>query len=146
VLPGGLDRALAYVGLSRHRERVQIYAGRDEFKDLDALKAGLGRWTFKQSTLDYARNFVSSGLSEYRNWVAEENRRRQEAFAADRAAILDTEGWEKQKEGYKTMSARRIVQRGFGGDRCGLQGGHDARERASGHARCKPPAVVSTRR
>jgi hypothetical protein len=57
VLPNALDRALSYVALSRHRESVRLYAGRDELQDLDALKATLGRWTFKQSTLDYARGF-----------------------------------------------------------------------------------------
>ena len=34
---GSMDRHLTYVGMSRHRDSVTLYAGRDEFKDVAAL-------------------------------------------------------------------------------------------------------------
>lgn len=40
---GGMDRDLAYVGLTRHREAATLYAGRDEFRDEAALARRLGR-------------------------------------------------------------------------------------------------------
>ena len=34
----GMDRHLAYVGLTRHREGVELFAGRDDFLDFTALE------------------------------------------------------------------------------------------------------------
>src|SRR6202012_2690194 len=51
---GTMDRHLTYVGMTRHREAVTIYAGRDEFKDIDALSGRLSRAELKETTLDYA--------------------------------------------------------------------------------------------
>ena len=39
----GMDAALSYVGLSRHREDVKLYANHTEFKDADHLKNSLSR-------------------------------------------------------------------------------------------------------
>jgi UvrD-like helicase family protein len=50
----GMDRHLAYVGMTRHREEAMLYAGRDDFNDFDALKERLSRARPKDSTLDYA--------------------------------------------------------------------------------------------
>jgi Ti-type conjugative transfer relaxase TraA len=50
----GRDRHLAYVGMTRHREGVEVYAGRDDFRSLDELKERLSRARPKDSTLDYA--------------------------------------------------------------------------------------------
>jgi len=51
----GMDRHLAYVGMTRHRDGVEVHAGRDDFKDFDELKAQLSRARPKDSTLDYAQ-------------------------------------------------------------------------------------------
>lgn len=51
----GMDRHLAYVGLTRHREGVALFAGRDDFADFDELKKRLSRARLKDITLDYAR-------------------------------------------------------------------------------------------
>jgi hypothetical protein len=51
---GTMDRHLTYVGMTRHRDAVTLYAGRDEFKDTDALAARLSRAGLKETTLDYA--------------------------------------------------------------------------------------------
>ncbi len=49
-----MDRHLAYVAMTRHREEATLYAGRDEFKDLAALSERLSRSGIKETTLDYA--------------------------------------------------------------------------------------------
>ena len=51
---GTMDRHLTYVGMTRHRDAVTLYAGRDEFKDIDALSSRLSRAGLKETTLDYA--------------------------------------------------------------------------------------------
>jgi Ti-type conjugative transfer relaxase TraA len=51
----GMDRHLAYVGLTRHREGVELYAGRDDFADYAALEQRLSRARLKDFTLDYAQ-------------------------------------------------------------------------------------------
>ena len=51
----GMDRHLAYVGMTRHREGAEVYAGRDDFKGFEDLKERLSRARPKDSTLDYAQ-------------------------------------------------------------------------------------------
>ncbi len=51
---GTMDRHLTYVSMTRHRDEVALYAGREEFKDADALSARLSRAGLKETTLDYA--------------------------------------------------------------------------------------------
>jgi Ti-type conjugative transfer relaxase TraA len=51
---GTMDRHLTYVAMSRHQDAVTLYAGRDEFKDKEALSARLSRAGLKETTLDYA--------------------------------------------------------------------------------------------
>jgi Ti-type conjugative transfer relaxase TraA len=51
----GMDRHLAYVGLTRHREAVELFAGHDDFLDFSALEERLSRARLKDFTLDYAQ-------------------------------------------------------------------------------------------
>jgi Ti-type conjugative transfer relaxase TraA len=51
---GTMDRHLTYVGMTRHRDGATLYAGREEFKDMDALSSRLSRAGLKETTLDYA--------------------------------------------------------------------------------------------
>jgi hypothetical protein len=44
--------------MTRHREEATLYAGRDEFKDLQGLSERLGRAGLKETTLDYAKDFA----------------------------------------------------------------------------------------
>jgi ATP-dependent exoDNAse (exonuclease V) alpha subunit len=39
----GMDRHLAYVGMTRHRDSAELYAGRDDFKGFDELRERLSR-------------------------------------------------------------------------------------------------------
>jgi hypothetical protein len=66
-----MDRHLAYVGMTRHREGVELYAGRDDFKSFDELKDRLSRARPKDSTLDYAQR---RGLDTARAQGAERER------------------------------------------------------------------------
>lgn len=51
---GTMDRHLAYVAMTRHRDEARLYAGREEFGGLEALTARLSRDGAKETTLDYA--------------------------------------------------------------------------------------------
>lgn len=44
---------MTYVAMTRHRDGVQLYAGRDEFSDVAALTERLSRSQAKETTLDY---------------------------------------------------------------------------------------------
>ncbi len=60
-----MDRHLTYVAMTRHRDSVQLYAGRDELKDMKGLSASMGRSGAKETTLDYTRAFAERrGLAE----------------------------------------------------------------------------------
>ncbi len=48
-----MDRHLAYVAMTRHREKAQLYAGLDEFKTVRSLSETLSRSGAKETTLDY---------------------------------------------------------------------------------------------
>jgi Ti-type conjugative transfer relaxase TraA len=63
----GMDRHLAYVAMTRHREQAEIYAGHDDFRDFEALKDRLSRERAKDITLDYAdRRGLEVGEAEDR--------------------------------------------------------------------------------
>ncbi|BCA64360.1 conjugal transfer protein TrbA (plasmid) [Sphingomonas sp. HMP9] len=51
----GMDRHSAYVGMSRHRDGVQIHYGRDDFADQRQLVRALSRDRGKDMAGDYAR-------------------------------------------------------------------------------------------
>ncbi|MBP1862185.1 Ti-type conjugative transfer relaxase TraA [Rhizobium herbae] len=62
---GTMDRHLTYVAMTRHRDSVKLYAGRDELKDMKALSASMGRSGAKETTLDYTHAFAERrGLAE----------------------------------------------------------------------------------
>ncbi|MFM9161656.1 MAG: Ti-type conjugative transfer relaxase TraA, partial [Methylocystis sp.] len=51
----GLDRHSAYVALSRHRERLDLHYGQDDFDSLDRLTTTLSRDRAKDMVSDYVR-------------------------------------------------------------------------------------------
>ncbi len=53
----GLDRHAAYVALSRHRDRVDLHYGQDDFADRGKLVRTLSRERAKDMASDYARDF-----------------------------------------------------------------------------------------
>ncbi len=63
---GTMDRHLTYVAMTRHRDGVTLYAGRDEFSDMTTLSARLSRSQAKETTLDYARAGRTPGTERER--------------------------------------------------------------------------------
>ncbi len=53
-----MDRHLTYVAMTRHRDAVTLYAGRDELKDMKGMVASMGRSGVKETTLDYEQVFA----------------------------------------------------------------------------------------
>lgn len=80
----GMDRHLAYVGLTRHREGVELFVGHDDFADYAALEARLSRARLKDITLDYAHR---RGLGLDRESTPHD-RRREAELELDRKAEL----------------------------------------------------------
>jgi Ti-type conjugative transfer relaxase TraA len=68
----GMDRHLAYVGLTRHREGLELFAGHDDFADFSALEQRLSRARLKDFTLDYAHR---RGLGLERERTPDDRRR-----------------------------------------------------------------------
>jgi Ti-type conjugative transfer relaxase TraA len=66
---GTMDRHLTYVAMTRHRDEVRLYAGRDEFKGQEALSQRLSRSGQKETTLDYTG--ASSSQFAERRGIAE---------------------------------------------------------------------------
>lgn len=52
----GLDRHAAYVAMSRHRDDVQLYYGKDDFADNGKLVRILSRERAEDMASDYARD------------------------------------------------------------------------------------------
>lgn len=50
---GSMDRHLTYVAMTRHRDGVQLHAGKDEFQNSADLSLRLARGGAKETTLDY---------------------------------------------------------------------------------------------
>ena len=50
---GSMDRHLTYVAMTRHRDGVQLHAGKDEFQNSADLSMRLARGGAKETTLDY---------------------------------------------------------------------------------------------
>ena len=48
-----MDRHMTYVAMTRHRDAASLYGAKDDFADIDALKARLGRSGAKETVLDY---------------------------------------------------------------------------------------------
>jgi Ti-type conjugative transfer relaxase TraA len=62
----GMDRHSAYVGLSRHRDGVQLHYGRDDFKDDARLVRTLSRARVKDMASDYERRDPAQQFAERR--------------------------------------------------------------------------------
>jgi len=65
----GMDRHSAYVGLTRHRDEVQLHYGRDDFADSDKLVRTLSRERAKDMASDYPLpNSAARGFAERREF------------------------------------------------------------------------------
>lgn len=62
----GMDRHGSYVGMSRHRDGVQLYYGRDDFRDQSKLVHTLSRERAKDMAGDYERRDPAQQFAERR--------------------------------------------------------------------------------
>ena len=108
----GMDRHLAYVGMTRHREGAELYAGRDDFKGFDELKERLSRARPKDSTLDYAQR---RGMEASRAQEAEGARptRQQERRRPEREAKAQSPEREAEAEQGDPISRFKQAQKEF---------------------------------
>ncbi len=53
-----MDRHLTYVAMTRHRDAVTLYAGRDDLHEMKEMVASMGRSGVKETTLDYEQVFA----------------------------------------------------------------------------------------
>ncbi len=60
---GGMDRHLAYVALSRHREAVSLHWSTDEMGDVERLVAILSRERRSENALDYVGDDVGADVA-----------------------------------------------------------------------------------
>lgn len=81
----GMDRHLAYVSMTRHREDVGLFVGRDDFRDFEALRQRLSRARLKDLTLDYAHR---RGLGLDRTATPDERRLEAERELERKTEIL----------------------------------------------------------
>jgi Ti-type conjugative transfer relaxase TraA len=63
----GMDRHLAYVAMSRHRQAVQLHWSEADFGTSDRLRERLGRERAKDTTFDYAEPEVDP-VASYAEW------------------------------------------------------------------------------
>ena len=59
-----MDRHAAYVGMTRHRDRADLYFGADEFKTYESLARRMSRDGAKDTTLDYLARADQGQASE----------------------------------------------------------------------------------
>jgi len=116
---GGMDRNLAYVGMTRHREVATLYAGADDFGSFDKLARGLARQRPKESTLDFpdalhgfAERRDFDGAAVVRQWV--ERGREVVAGLADRAEkalgrVLEAAGVRRDVPAVETATPEQIA-------------------------------------
>lgn len=87
---GSMDRHLTYVAMTRHREDVRMYAGRDEFRGMEDLMDRLSRAGSKETTLDYDRTAFAERRG-MRSWADLDQGivMRPEPGQADRVGLFD---------------------------------------------------------
>ena len=129
---GGMDRHLAYVGMTRHRDEAALYAGRDDFPDEGAMVRRLSRERPKVSTLDFAerRGFETEKpwLENARAWMARGRERLAGAWArVERAIVAVRERFAEQEReaavAPEPTEAQKRVPGRFAGLRLGRKNG-----------------------
>jgi Ti-type conjugative transfer relaxase TraA len=109
---GGMDRHLAYVGMTRHRDAATLYAGRDDFHDEAALARRLSRARPKASSLDFAeRRGIDTPkpfLENARAWLENGRERLREVWERAERAVAAV----RERFGQAVQSEREAVLRG----------------------------------
>jgi hypothetical protein len=109
----GLDRHAAYVALSRHRDRVDLHYGQDDFQDLSRLGRTLSRERAKDMALDHAgpetpeRAFAARRGITFRERVVEVARKVRDIFADFKPAPREPVSFESDREGLRRQAIQR---------------------------------------
>jgi Ti-type conjugative transfer relaxase TraA len=103
----GMDRHLAYVGMTRHRDEATMHAGRNDFRNFDVLRERLSRAREKDTTLDYAQR---RGLDAVPAQGAEKGQTRQQQ---ERARTPDTQTPAMQQPQRDPIERFKEAQREF---------------------------------
>ena len=109
---GSMDRHLTYVGMTRHRDQVTLYAGRDEFKDVAALSSRLSRAGLKETTLDYERATFAERRGLDRAIIVPEAMQREamrERAAQDRGHGRESQPRAPAPEGAREVAPKRSM-------------------------------------
>ncbi len=104
---GSMDRHLTYVGMTRHRDAVTLYAGREEFKDVAALSSRLSRAGLKETTLDYDRAAFAGRRGMDRPIIVPEAMREQ--LARDQALSRESQPRARAPEGAREVAPKRSM-------------------------------------
>ncbi|MDE2342160.1 MAG: Ti-type conjugative transfer relaxase TraA [Betaproteobacteria bacterium] len=140
---GTMDRHMSYVAMTRHRDEVRLYAGRDEFSDLVALSGRLSRSQAKETTLDYDQagyaarrglgrgqakreivvpaQAVAAGRAGFRERYEAHKREQALAAARDETARNLVREWERRTKDYNQALPRLEVDPTLGGARARLR-------------------------
>jgi hypothetical protein len=114
------DQHVAYVALSRHRDRVDLHWSRDEFKDERAMRQCLGRERLKDVAVDYERvEQQARQLDQKLNTKAKEGPSHDEHQRSDESAGVEAQRAERAPLGQGGPAEGRVDLRGRGD----LQGG-----------------------
>lgn len=104
------DSSAAYVALSRHRGRVDLHAGRDEFPNLHALARRFGRRRLKDMTLDYRQE--GKRMAETLTAAQREALQRQLGRgrdAAEKAALREMDARQRAAQGESAGQSREAT-------------------------------------
>lgn len=97
-----LDRHLAYVAMTRHRENLHVHYGRRSFEKNGGLAAVLSRRNAKETTLDYERGAL------YRHALAFAENRGLHLVAVARTLLRDRLDWTLRQKGRVTELAAKL--------------------------------------
>ncbi|MFM0197801.1 Ti-type conjugative transfer relaxase TraA [Paraburkholderia strydomiana] len=108
----GMDRSLSYVAMTRHKEEVDLYAAREDFRSYDQLAARMSRENRKESTLDY----LDKGAVKSREGAAvEQSKPKEQESSNERLLRGRSERAELHKPDRELLAARREAgQAGLG--------------------------------
>ena len=98
----GMDRHLAYVAMTRHREQAEIYASREDFRNFEALKERLSRERMKDTTLDYAER---RGLE-----VTSPNAQRKQCECLVERDPIESSSIRLSRTSYRSLAERISIQ------------------------------------
>lgn len=107
-----MDSHATYVGLSRHRENVQLYWSKEEFNHEQNLSKSLSRVRSKDVTLDYSGGQIKDKFASYRHIEVSTALAKEISQSSLEKKINDREKGESQEEMVKIARIEAIERTG----------------------------------